>query len=164
MKTATKESSARSSNEPKTPTQLLRADHKKVKHLFAEFEKTENPQKMLEIFETVAKELEVHTKVEEDIFYPAAEKLIKDEELVDEAFEEHHVVDVLIAELKKLNIHDSEQKKTFRAKFTVLMENVKHHIEEEEGDMFPKFDKTKADKTSILEQMKSEKKVLSEKY
>ncbi len=146
-----------------SPTQLLRADHKKVKTLFAEFEKTENPDRMLKIFEETARELEIHTKVEEDVFYPAAEKLIHDEPLIDESNEEHHVVDVLISELKQLDPHDKEQKKTFRAKYTVLMENVKHHIEEEEDHMFPKFDKVKADKSDILIEMKSEKELLTKK-
>ena len=148
----------------KTPTQLLRADHKKVKGLFAEFEKTEKASRMQEIFESVAEELKIHTKVEEEVFYPAAERMLDDEELIDEAWEEHHVVDLLIAELEKLDVNDPEEKKTFRAKFTVLMENVKHHIEEEEGDMFPKFEKTKTDKKPLLEEMLAKKEELTQEF
>lgn len=148
----------------KTPTQLLRKDHQKVKTLFSEFEKTENASHMKQIFESAAQELKIHTKVEEDLFYPAAEKAIQDEELICEAFEEHHVVDLLMGELEMLDVHDPEEKKTFRAKFTVLMENVKHHIKEEENHLFPKFEKTKSDKKQLLEQMLLEKQNLEEEF
>ncbi len=148
----------------RSPTQLLRADHKKVKGLFEEFEKTESASGMQKIFDEVACELKIHTQVEEDIFYPAAERLIHDEKLLAEANEEHHVVHVLIEELEKIDpAAGAEQKKIFRAKFTVLAENVKHHIIEEEGDMFPKFDKVKADKHDIFTEMKAEKELLTKK-
>lgn len=120
---------------------LLKDDHKKVKELFRQYEKAGDRahEKKQRIAEQVFAELEVHTKLEEDIFYPAVQaKGTKDQkELVAEGLEEHHVVDVLIGELKALN-PENEQ---YDAKFKVLMENVEHHIEEEEGEMLPDAEK-----------------------
>lgn len=110
---------------------LLREDHQKVKDLFEHFEEMESGDKR-DIVATTLHELEIHTAVEEEIFYPAARKALEetDEEtnLIDEAWEEHHVVKLLAAELKKMRASD----KRYDAKFTVLAESVKHHIEEEE--------------------------------
>lgn len=117
--------------------ELLKADHKKVKGLFREFEQAgERAYKTKQrIAEQVFHELEVHSRIEEEIFYPAVKerRVAEGAELVAESIEEHHVVDVLINELKAL---DPEHEQ-YEAKFTVLTENVEHHIEEEEGEMFP---------------------------
>ena len=85
-------------------------------------------------------ELEVHAEVEEEIFYPAAKAKADKEgqELVAEAVEEHHVVKMLIGELKAM----PEVNEQYEAKFTVLIENVEHHIEEEEKEMLPDAKKT----------------------
>ena len=118
---------------------LLREDHQKVKDLFQHFEGIESGDKK-EIVATTLHELAIHTSVEEEIFYPAARKALEeaDEEtdLIDEAWEEHHVVKLLAAELKKMRASDER----YDAKFTVLAESVKHHIEEEEGELFPKLE------------------------
>jgi hemerythrin-like domain-containing protein len=82
-------------------------------------------------------ELEIHAELEEGLVYPAIRAGIDDDNLMNEANEEHHLVHVLIAELKKLDPSDE----TFRAKFTVLGELVKHHVKEEDGGMFPKAQK-----------------------
>jgi hemerythrin-like domain-containing protein len=82
-------------------------------------------------------ELEIHAELEEGLVYPAIRAGIDDDNLMNEANEEHHLVHVLIAELKKLDPSDE----TFRAKFTVLGELVKHHVKEEDGEMFPKAQK-----------------------
>lgn len=116
---------------------LLKADHKKVKGLFREYEAAGDRahQKKRSIAEQVFQELEVHTRLEEEIFYPAVRQQgdKEDKELVAESLEEHHVVDVLIEELKAL---DPENER-YDAKFKVLTESVEHHIEEEEGEMLP---------------------------
>ena len=116
---------------------LLKDDHTKVKDLFREYEAAgERAHKTKQrIAEQVFLELEVHTKIEEEIFYPAVrDKTGKEgKELVAEGFEEHHVVDLLIEELKGLDSEDE----AYDAKFKVLTENVEHHIEEEEGEMLP---------------------------
>ena len=112
------------------PVELLKADHRKVKQLFSQFESAGEAQKA-DIFQQIAKELQVHTKVEEEIFYPAVKKM--DSDMALEAAEEHNIVDWIIAQMKKLSPSDEN----YDAKFTTLKENVEHHIEEEEKEMFP---------------------------
>jgi hemerythrin superfamily protein len=109
---------------------LLKADHAKVKQLFTQFEAAEGEAKE-DIFKQIFKELQVHTKVEEEIFYPAVKKF--DSEGANEAFEEHSIVDFILGAMKRLSPDDE----AYDAKFTTLKENVEHHIEEEEGEMFP---------------------------
>jgi hemerythrin superfamily protein len=119
---------------------MLKADHKKVKALFAQYEEA-TPRKQQDIAQTVIQELEIHAELEEELIYPAVRKGTKDDKLMNEATEEHHLVHVLIAELKELDPRDA----TFIAKFTVLGELVKHHVKEEEGEMFPQAQKAKID-------------------
>jgi hemerythrin-like domain-containing protein len=127
---------------------LLKDDHKQVKDLFRQFEKARSADRKKQIAETVFHELEIHAAIEEEIFYPAAKAKADKEgkELVAEAFEEHHVVKVLIGELKDL----PEVNEQYEAKFTVLTENVEHHIEEEEKEMLPDAQKTLGDDTKML--------------
>ena len=116
--------------------EMLREDHRKVKQLFDEFEHAEESQAKEQIVENTVRELEVHAALEEEIFYPAAEKQINEKESIDEAREEHHVVKLLIGELKKKRADDER----YDAKYKVLSESVKHHIEEEESELFPKLE------------------------
>src|SRR5512138_3413826 len=92
---------------------MLKTDHKNVKALFAEFEDAP-PRKRQDIAQTAIQELEVHAELEEGLIYPAIRKGIDDDELMNEALEEHHLVHVLIAELKELEPGDG----AFAAKFT----------------------------------------------
>ena len=119
---------------------MLKADHKKVNALFAEYNEATS-RKQQDIAQTVIQELEIHAGLEEELIYPAIREGIDDDELMNEANEEHHLVHVLIAELKKLKPGDD----TFKAKFTILGELVKHHVKEEEGEMFPQAQKAKID-------------------
>ena len=115
------------------PIKLLKDDHEKVKALFDKFESSRSESTKKGIAKEAMVELDIHADIEETIFYPAFEEWAKsktDEDIVLEAEEEHHVVHVLIAELKKLPEDDEH----WDAKFTVLSENVRHHIEEERGD------------------------------
>lgn len=116
--------------------EMMKDDHKKVKGLFDEFESAEGGEQA-GIALTAIHELEIHAELEETLIYPAVREAIDDTDMMNEAVEEHHLVHVLIAELKKLKPSD----KKFHAKFCVLSELVKHHIEEEEGEMLPKAER-----------------------
>jgi len=120
---------------------LLKADHRNVKHLFEQFKAAEDRRAKAILAKEAMMELKIHTTVEEEIFYPTVRKAMKkalgkDEtmDLMDEADEEHHVAKLLIAELETMKASDDH----WEAKFTVLSENVLHHVKEEEGEMFAK--------------------------
>ena len=115
--------------------QMLREDHRQVKDLFKQFEDADDTRSKGKIVDAALTALELHAELEEEIFYPAVRKeadSVADE--MDEAEEEHHVVKLLIRELRAMK--PSAPK--YDAKFTVLAENVKHHIDEEESEMLPK--------------------------
>ena len=111
---------------------MLKQDHRKVKELFDEFNEADGRQKA-GIAKAALHELEVHAALEERLIYPAIREEIDADDPMDEAVEEYHLVHVLIRELKKLKPSDER----FEAKFNVLGELVKHHIEEEEGEILP---------------------------
>jgi len=113
---------------------MLKDDHDKMKRLLAELESTteRGVKTREELFATIKGELTVHETIEEEIFYPALKEHPKAKEIVLEAYEEHHVVDNVMAELEGLDVTDE----TWGAKATVMKENVEHHMEEEESEMF----------------------------
>jgi hemerythrin-like domain-containing protein len=115
---------------------LLKEDHKKVAGILEKLESTteRGVKTREELFAKLKSELEVHTRIEETIFYPALEKEDESRDIALEAFEEHRLVKQLLSELESLR-KDEEQ---WTAKFTVLKENIEHHVEEEEGEMFTK--------------------------
>ena len=120
--------------------EMLKNDHEKVKRLFEDFESAEG-REQADIAATAIMELEVHADLEEKLVYPAIREHIDEDEMMNEAVEEHHLVHVLIKELKKLKPKDE----IFQAKFKVLGELVKHHIEEEEKKMLPKAQESEID-------------------
>lgn len=108
---------------------MLRGEHREVEKLFKKLEKGD-----LSVVPTICEELTQHTRKEEEVFYPAVREQVEDEtDDVLESLEEHHVVKTLIRELGEM----SEDDERYEAKATVLMEMVRHHVEEEEQDMFP---------------------------
>jgi hemerythrin HHE cation binding domain-containing protein len=115
-------------------TDLLKKQHREVKTLFKKLEDTDNPRMRRQLMNEVSRSLEGHTLIEEEIFYPAIRGLEtrKAEEMILEAYEEHHVVKLVLAELPRVNPEDER----FEAKMTVLSELVQHHVEEEEKEMF----------------------------
>ncbi|MGI8930554.1 MAG: hemerythrin domain-containing protein [Candidatus Limnocylindria bacterium] len=115
---------------------LLKSDHDRVKKLLEEGDSTteRGVKTRTELFQTLKKEMMVHERIEEEIFYPALKQHPKAKEIVLEGYEEHHVVDEIMGELEKTDVSDEK----WGAKFTVMKENIEHHIEEEEGDMFIK--------------------------
>src|SRR5690242_10837282 len=123
-----------SSKESMNAIELLKADHEKVKDLFDQFEESDDQAEKKGIVAQACQELKVHSAIEEEIFYPAVREALSDDELMNEAEEEHHEVKVIIAELERMDGTEDH----YNSKFTVLAENVRHHIEEEESDMLPK--------------------------
>jgi hemerythrin superfamily protein len=115
---------------------LLKADHKKVAGIMEKLDSTteRGVKTREELFGQLKTELDVHARVEEKIFYPALKEAKETHDITLEAFEEHRLIKQLLGELDKMD--KSEEQWT--ARFTVLKENVEHHVEEEEGEMFPK--------------------------
>ncbi len=115
---------------------LLRDDHKEVRRLFREFQASgTTDSRKGAIVKKVIELLTVHTYIENEVMYPEVRQLLPDlEDDVLESYEEHHVADVLVMELAALQPGDER----FEAKTTVLIENVTHHMDEEEQDWFPK--------------------------
>jgi iron-sulfur cluster repair protein YtfE (RIC family) len=135
-------------------TDLLKKQHREVKALFKKVEKTEDAGQRRQLLEQIAQDLKMHTRIEEEIFYPAIRDLgtKKAEEMIDEAFEEHHVVDLVLAELPSVDPEDER----FAAKMTVLSELVEHHVEEEEEEMFKLAQKLGDDELkSLAERMQA---------
>jgi hemerythrin-like domain-containing protein len=114
---------------------LLKQDHKTVKRLFRAFEKADAPAEQAKLVDQILEELTVHTYIENECMYPEVRQLLPDlNDDVLESYEEHHVADVLCMELATMSPEDDH----FVAKTTVLIENIEHHIEEEEDEWFPK--------------------------
>ena len=127
---------------------MLTADHKKVKNLFADFDKLKDAgsdEDKASIVDQICNELKIHTELEEEIFYPAVRKAINDGDLMDEALVEHAGAKDLIAQLEDARPEDD----LYDAKVTVLGEQINHHVKEEEGDMFPKAKKAKVDTEAL---------------
>jgi hemerythrin-like domain-containing protein len=119
------------------PILILTQDHENLKELFREFNEAEPFESKEAVFRRIAHELKVHQLLEEEIFYPAVSAALEDGGLLDESLQEHHVIDVLLDELRDMNPVDESGRKEFAAKFKVLTENVEHHFDEEELKMFP---------------------------
>jgi len=116
------------------PIALLKADHDEVKALLVKLDKTTERAEVTRAdgLEALRRKLDVHETIEEEILYPALEQFAKTKDITLEAFEEHHVVDMVMSELEATPVTDD----TWAAKLTVAKENLEHHIEEEEGEMF----------------------------
>jgi iron-sulfur cluster repair protein YtfE (RIC family) len=137
---------------------LLKADHDKVGGILKKIDATteRGVKTREELFTQLKTELDVHARIEETIFYPELEKADETHDITLEAFEEHRLVKQLLGELEKMDKSDE----TWTARFTVLKENVEHHVEEEETDMFPKARKvlTKEQAEEIGTRMEEAKK------
>jgi iron-sulfur cluster repair protein YtfE (RIC family) len=116
------------------PIALLKADHDEVKALLVKLDETTERAEVTRAdgLEKLRRKLDVHETIEEEILYPALEEFAKTKDITLEAYEEHHVVDMVMSELEATPVTDD----TWAAKLTVAKENLEHHIEEEEGAMF----------------------------
>lgn len=145
---------------------LLKADHRKVEDLFDKFEKAREPGRKKELVEEICTELCVHTLLEEEIFYPACQGKVEDEDVVHESYVEHDGAKVLVAELRQSSPDDE----FYDAKVSVLSEDIRHHVKEEEKrgeglfaqakaaglDLGALGERLAARKEELMEQIKSE--------
>ena len=141
------------SGKAKDAVRLLRADHKLVDELFDQFESARSSKKKQEIAMEICTELTIHAQIEEEIFYPAAQEALKDKTLVPEAQVEHETLKYLIGQIKD----ESPESELWEAKVKVLSEYVKHHVKEEQNEMFPKVKATKLDLLALGEKLEARK-------
>ena len=141
---------------PKDAIALLKADHEVVSQLFAEYEKTRSTSNKKALVAEICTTLSVHAQIEEEIFYPAVKTALKDKLLVPEATVEHAGVKDLIAQLQGVE-PDGEM---YDAKVKVLSEYVKHHVKEEQNEMFPKATASSIDMAELGARMAARKDAL----
>ena len=155
---ARKSGAKKSARKPSDALALLRADHQLVQGLFDQFEKTRSEDRKSALAEQICNELTIHAQIEEEIFYPAAREAIRDEDLLDEATVEHQSAKDLIAQIQSGGTGED----LFDAKVKVLGEYVKHHVKEEQNELFPKVRKTKLDLKEMGERLQARKMELME--
>jgi hemerythrin superfamily protein len=135
---------------------LLKADHEAVSQLFDEYEKTRSASNKKALVAEICTALSVHAQIEEEIFYPAVKAVLKEKLLVPEATVEHAGMKSLIAQLEGTG-PDGEM---YDAKVKVLSEYVKHHVKEEQTEMFPKAKAAALDLVELGARMTARKAVL----
>lgn len=137
---------------------LLKADHKEVDAMFKAFEKTDDDAKKQELANNICLAITVHAQIEEEIFYPAAYEALDEDgdDLLDEAEVEHASCKALIAEIEAMTVGEP----LFDAKVKVLGEYIKHHVEEEESELFPECRDAKMDLKALGEQLAMRKQEL----
>src|SRR5882757_9994733 len=137
---------------------LLKADHRKVEGLFADFEIARGADRKLKLAQQICLELKIHTIIEEEIFYPACEGKV-DEDLLKESYVEHDAAKVMIAEIEA----SSPDAEFYKAKVKVLSEEIEHHVEEEEKRMeglFAQARRAGLDMVELGEEMSARKQEL----
>lgn len=140
--------------------QLLRDDHKLVRSLFARYAKASNGEKP-QIAHQIIRELTVHAAVEQRVVYPAFRAVFQDPHMMYEAVEEHALIHVLLEKLNRFRPGPGSA--TFDARFSVLRELVKHHVDEEEGRVFPKAETHSLDWKGLFEKAQRIRRQPSEK-
>jgi hemerythrin superfamily protein len=138
---------------------LLTADHDKVKQLFREYERLQRLGDIglkADLAQQICMELEIHTTIEEEIFYPAVKSETGDQKMVQEAIQEHAEAKELIARIQGLPGDDPDLDGTV----ALLRRAIEHHVEEEEKQMFPKARQSDADLTALCEQLTDRKEQL----
>jgi len=157
---AVRKSSTKASLRTPDAVSLLRADHKKVSELFDQFEKSRSTAKKRQLVAQICQELTVHAQVEEEIFYPEVQAALRDKELVPEAKVEHQSIKDLIAAVEGVEPYGED----YDAKVKVMSEWVKHHVKEEQNEMFPKAKKSKLDLVELGQRLQSRKDELLAQY
>jgi len=161
MATAQKKSvSSAKATKPQEATALLRADHKAVSLLFEQYETARSSTKKKALVAQICTELTVHAQIEEEIFYPQVKIALKDDELIPEATVEHATLKDLIAQIEDIE-PDGEM---YDAKVKVLSEYVKHHVKEEQTQIFPKVKASSLDLYALGDQLSQRKEELLAEY
>lgn len=157
MTSTQKKTSSTISTKSQEATALLRADHKLVATLFDEFERAGSRTKKKALVAQICQELTVHAQIEEEIFYPQVQDALRDHELVPEAIVEHQTLKNLIAQIEEAE----PDEELYDARVKVLSEYVKHHVKEEQNEIFPKVKKSKLDLKEIGDQLIQRKEELT---
>jgi hemerythrin superfamily protein len=148
------------SDGPDSAVEVLKSDHDEVEKLFDQFEDAKdesNTELKSQIIAAVCKALTIHAQIEEEIFYPAMRREEDAQDLVDEAAVEHQTLRNLVAELEAATPDDA----LYDAKVKVLSEYVKHHVKEEEGELFPLARKAEIDLDALGRELLARKEVLA---
>lgn len=153
MSTTTRARRARKTPAAKDAIAQLKADHAKVSGLFAEYGKARSTSRKKALVASICTELSVHAQIEEEIFYPEVKAALKDRMLVPEATVEHASVKDLIAQIEAVEPGGE----MYDAKVKVLSEYVKHHVKEEQSEMFPKVKGTSLDLLELGARMAARK-------
>lgn len=140
-------------SEPGSAITLLKQDHREVEDFFEEYEDLEKDDAKAELAEKICMALKVHTQIEEEIFYPPARQATGDDDLLDEALVEHAGAKHLIAEIEAMEVGDD----LYDAKIRVLGEQIKHHVKEEEEELFPEIERSKMDLAGVGAKMAKRK-------
>ena len=137
---------------------LLEQDHREVEEWFDEYDelKDSDEDRKAELAEKICFALKVHAQIEEEIFYPRAREATKDDDLIDEALVEHATVKNLIGEIEEMDVGEE----LYDAKIRVLGEMVKHHIREEEEELFPELQSAKMDLDAVGKELAERKQEL----
>lgn len=144
---------ASAAKRPQDAIALLKADHREVKQMFQDYEKTEEDAEKQALATRICDALTVHAQIEEEIFYPAAYEALDEDDLLDEAEVEHATAKDLIAQIQA----SSPAEPLFDAKVKVLGEYIDHHVKEEEGEMFPECRASDMDLKALGETMRARK-------
>jgi hemerythrin superfamily protein len=139
--------------------ELLHSDHQQVEDLFAQFEKARTADRKEKLAAQICSELKVHTQVEEELFYPAAREALPNGDLLDEATVEHGAAKALIEQIEA----SGPQEPLFDATVMVLSEYIKHHVNEEENELFPQLRETDLDLVALGEALSERKSALMQK-
>ena len=150
-KTQTKTQSARS--EGMNAIELLKHDHREVEEYFEEYEDLEDDAEKAELSAKICQALKVHAQIEEEIFYPAAREATGDEDLLDEAVVEHAGAKRLIEEIESMEVGED----LYDAKIRVLGEQIKHHVKEEEEELFPEAQRSDMDLKAVGKDLEARK-------
>jgi hypothetical protein len=151
-----KTTGARSASETQSALDLLEEDHREVEGYFAAYEDLEDEAEKEELATKICLALRVHTQIEEEIFYPAARKATEDDDLLDEAAVEHASAKRLIEEIEAMEVGDD----LYDAKVKVLGEQVRHHVKDEEAELFPEVKSAKMDIEEIGKKLSQRKTTL----